>query len=110
MTELHFAPVPLWAKVPHGISFRGNATSVAVDADDRVYVFNRGTHPLVRFDRDGNFIDSLIDPAEFTRPHSIRIIGESMFLIDDGAHVVEKRTLAGDLIFRLGTKGVAARD
>ena len=29
------------------------ATSVAVDAEDRVYVFNRGNMPLLVFDPDG---------------------------------------------------------
>ena len=32
-----FEPVPLWAKVPHGIWLR-EATSVAVDSDDNVFV------------------------------------------------------------------------
>lgn len=108
MSGLCYEPVPYWAKVPHGITFRGSATSVAVDAWDQVYVFNRGSHPLLVFDRDGNFLVSLADETEFTRPHSIRIVGDAMFLIDDGAHVIEKRTLGGELVFRLGTRGQAA--
>ena len=34
-------PKPFHFKIPHGI-FLKEATSVAVDAEDRVYVFNRG--------------------------------------------------------------------
>ena len=52
-----YEPVPFWAKIPHGIWLK-EATSVAVDADDRVYVFNRGNMPVMVFDRDGNLVDS----------------------------------------------------
>ena len=51
-----FEPVPHWAKVPHGIWLR-EATSVAVDRDDNVFVFNRGNKPMLVFDPDGNVID-----------------------------------------------------
>jgi streptogramin lyase len=42
--------------VPHGIWLR-EATSVAVDSQDRVYVFNRGNMPIVVLDPDRNVID-----------------------------------------------------
>ena len=32
--------------------------AVAVDRQDRVYVFNRGEHPMIVFDREGNFLRS----------------------------------------------------
>ena len=44
-----------WAKLPEGWTFH-EVADVAVDSQDRVYVFNRGKHPMVIFDRDGNFI------------------------------------------------------
>ena len=50
-----YEPVPGWAKIPHGFWLR-EATSVAVDADDNVYVFNRGNMPMLVFDADGNMI------------------------------------------------------
>ena len=52
----NFEPVPHWAKLPMGVSFSSDATSVAVDSGDNVYVFNRGTDPIAVFDPDGNFI------------------------------------------------------
>lgn len=51
-----YVPVPLHFKVPHGI-FLHEATSVAVDSHDRVFVFNRGNMPMVVFDSDGNCIN-----------------------------------------------------
>ena len=44
------------SKVPHGLWLR-EATSVAVDSEDRVYVFNRGNMPMMVFDADGNLVD-----------------------------------------------------
>jgi hypothetical protein len=55
-SETVYEPVPCWAKIPHGIWLQ-DATSVAVDSDDRVYVFNRGNMPVLIFDRDGDLVD-----------------------------------------------------
>jgi hypothetical protein len=46
-----------WAKLPAGWTFK-DVAAVAVDAQDRVYVFNRGEHPMMVFDRDGNLLNS----------------------------------------------------
>jgi len=46
-----------WAKLPDGWEFR-DVAAVAVDSKDRVYVFNRGDHPMMVFDREGNFLRS----------------------------------------------------
>ncbi|MBU97132.1 MAG: peptidylglycine alpha-amidating monooxygenase, partial [Dehalococcoidia bacterium] len=46
-----FEPVPHWAKIPHGVWLK-EATSVAVDKDDNVFVFNRGNKPMLVFDPD----------------------------------------------------------
>ena len=42
-----------WGSLPKGWNYR-EATAVAVDKQDRVYVFNRGTCPIVVFDQNGN--------------------------------------------------------
>lgn len=44
-----------WGSIPDGWSYK-DATSVDVDADDNAYVFNRGNHPVIVFDRDGNVL------------------------------------------------------
>ncbi|MFC7542916.1 hypothetical protein ACFQU2_30405 [Siccirubricoccus deserti] len=51
--EWRYAPVPGWGTLPEGWSLKETA-AVAVDRQDRVYVFNRGEHPMVIFDREGN--------------------------------------------------------
>ncbi len=105
MTGPRWEPVPFWAKIPHGMTFRGSATSVAVDSQDRVYVFNRGSHPLMVFDPDGNLLEAWDDPTMVTRPHSIFIdADDNLWLIDDGGSFIDKRTRGGELLLRLGTK------
>ena len=102
-----YEPVPYWAKLPHPMFFK-EATSVAVDSNDNVYVFGRGLHPIIIFDRDGNFLDTW-GAGEFVRPHGITIDAEdNLYLADDDAHMIEKRTKEGKFIFRLGEKGKAA--
>jgi len=46
-----------WAKLPDGWSFK-EVGAVGVDRKDQVYVFNRGDHPMMVFDREGNFLRS----------------------------------------------------
>ena len=55
-TKTKFQPDPHWAKVPHGIWMR-EATSVAVDKNDNVFVFNRGNKPVLVFNQLGEVID-----------------------------------------------------
>ena len=99
-----YKPVPYWAKLPHPMTFK-EATSVAVDSQDRVYVFNRGPWPMIIFDSDGNFLDTWGE-GEFDRPHGIFIDGyDNLYLADDDGHIVEKRKPSGALTYRLGTRG-----
>jgi len=107
-SSLRFEPVPGWARIPHGVTFHSDATSVAVDSKDRVYVFNRGPQPVVVFDRDGNFLESW-GAGEFDRPHGIEIdADDNLYFVDDGGHFVQKRTPKGKVVFTLGKRGVPA--
>ena len=88
-----------------GVTFRGDATSIAVDSKDNVYVFNRGTEPIAVFDTDGNFVRGM-GHGEFVRPHGIEIDSDdNLYLVDDDGHIVQKRTNDGEVIFTLGKKG-----
>ena len=60
-----------WAKLPEGWTFH-EVSDVTVDSKDRVYVFTRGKHPLIVFDRDGNFLYSWGEGI-FKRPHGVTI-------------------------------------
>jgi DNA-binding beta-propeller fold protein YncE len=96
-----------WAKLPDGYSFK-EVGGVGVDAQDNVYVFNRGAHPMMVFDRGGNFLRSWGEGI-FPRAHGITMApDDTMFLSDDGDHTVRKCTLDGKVLFMLGTSGKPA--
>ncbi|MBR0825528.1 hypothetical protein JQ596_08265, partial [Bradyrhizobium manausense] len=48
--EHRYRVVDNWAKLPDGLQLT-DVASVAVDSRDRIYVFNRGAHPMVVLDR-----------------------------------------------------------
>ena len=96
-----------WAKLPDGWSFK-EVGGVGADAQDNVYVFNRGPHPMMVFDRHGNFLRSWGEGI-FPRAHGVTMApDDTMFLSDDGDHTVRKCTLDGKVLFTLGTSGKTA--
>ena len=92
-----------WAKLPEGWEFK-DVGAVAVDSKDNVYVFNRGEHPMIVFDRDGNFLRSWGEGG-FPRAHGIHIHEDILYLTDDGGHFVRKCTLEGKVLLELGVPG-----
>ena len=93
-----------WVRLPAGWSLR-EVADVAVDSRDRVYVFCRGEHPLIVFDRDGGFVASWGE-GTFNRPHGLTIGPDnSLYCVDDLDHTVRKYTPDGRLIFTLGVSG-----
>jgi DNA-binding beta-propeller fold protein YncE len=93
-----------WAKIPDGWSFT-DVGAVAVDSKDRVYVFNRGEHPMMVFDRDGNFLRSWGEGV-FHRAHGLHIgPDETLYCTDDGDHSVRKCTLDGKVLLTIGIPG-----
>lgn len=93
-----------WAKLPAGWSWN-EVTSIAIDSQDRVFVFNRGEHPVLVFDRDGNFLRSWGEGV-FSRPHGITIgSDDAVYCTDDLDHTVRKFAPDGTLLMTLGTSG-----
>jgi hypothetical protein len=80
---------------------------VATDSDDRVYVFNRGEHPVIVYDRDGQFLRSWGEGL-FTRPHGITIHQDIVYCADDTDHTVRALTLEGELLWTLGRPNQAS--
>jgi hypothetical protein len=96
-----------WGELPEGWEFR-DVGGVAVDANDDVYVFNRGTHPVVVLDREGRVLRWWGDGI-FTRPHGIDIGPDgSIWCTDDGDHTVRKCTPDGEVLLEIGVPGKAA--
>src|SRR2546421_1176902 len=90
-----------WGRLPDGWSLN-DVAAVAVDRQDRVYVFNRGEHPMIVFDREGRFLRSWGEGL-FKRAHGVLIDREDiMYLTDDGDHTMRKCTTDGKVLFTIG--------
>lgn len=79
---------------------------VAVDRDDNVFVFCRGTHPVMIFDREGRFLDAWgeFGANYFTFPHGISVgVDGFVYTADSRDHTVRKWTADGKLVLTLGT-------
>ncbi|MBI1735698.1 MAG: hypothetical protein HYR51_11030 [Candidatus Rokubacteria bacterium] len=98
---MNYRPVEGWGRLPEGWSFV-EATSVAVDQDDRVWVFNRGAHPVIAFDRDGNVVRSWGEGV-FRRAHGITAGPDgTLWLTDDLHHTIRQFTADGRLLLTIG--------
>src|SRR5438067_5519775 len=74
-----------WAKLPPGWGWT-EVAAVATDSQDRVYVFNRGEHPVLVFARDGAWLGSWGEGL-FARPHGIATgPDDSVYCTDDRDH------------------------
>src|SRR6266446_9942277 len=86
-----------WAKLPDGWSFK-EVGAVGVDGKDNVYVFNRGDHPVMVFDREGSFLRSWGE-GQYPRAHGVHMgPDDSIYLTDDGGHFVRKCALDGKVL------------
>jgi DNA-binding beta-propeller fold protein YncE len=93
-----------WGRLPEEWSFV-EVAGVASDSRGRVHVFNRGAHPVIVFDRDGNFLASWGEGL-VVRAHGIHIgPDDAVYLTDDLHHTVRKFTPEGRLLLTLGTPG-----
>ena len=80
-----------WEQLPEGWSFV-EVAGVAVDSRDRVYVFNRGEHPVIVFDKEGQFLNAWGEDI-FTNAHGIYIDeNDHLFCADHFDHTVRKLT------------------
>src|SRR5262249_4040090 len=99
--EHRYRVVENWGKLPDGWQLR-DVASVAVDSKDRIYCFNRCEHPMVVFDREGNFITSWGEGL-FSRAHGLHIdADDNLYCTDDGDHTVRKCSTSGKVLLTIG--------
>ncbi|NKC12746.1 MAG: hypothetical protein GKR94_11265 [Gammaproteobacteria bacterium] len=105
--EYQYRVVEDWAKLPDGWTFM-DVAGVAVDSNDTVFVFNRGEHPMMVFDRSGNFLRSWGEGL-FKRAHGCHAgPDDAIYCTDDGDHTVRKLDAHGKLLLALGVPGEPA--
>ena len=111
----HFGrrPLPLsggrgLGRAAPGFTYQDGA-AVCVDSKDNVYVFNRGDHPVIVFDRDGNFLRSWGEDIGFVNAHGAATGPDDMlYLTDDFGAAVRKCTTEGKVVMTIGTPGKPA--
>ena len=75
-----------WLKLPDGYKLL-ECPGVAVDGEDRVFILTRGEHPIMVFDKDGNFIRSFGEGLfSDNRTHGLyySAADDSLLAADDG--------------------------
>lgn len=93
-----------WAKYPEEWALL-DVCGLAIDTQDRVYVLNRSTHPVIVFDREGNRLTTWGEGL-FRRAHGAGIGPDgAIYCTDDELHVVYKFSPEGELLQTLGNKG-----
>ena len=92
-----------WGNLPEGWFYK-EATSVDVDSKDNVYVFNRGNHPMIVFDRKGDVLRSWGEGI-FTNPHGVTIgPDDTVWCVDNRDHSIRQFTPEGKLLMTLAER------
>ena len=104
-----------WAKLPSHIEW-GNVISVDPDPDgEHVWAFHRAEPPILKFDPDGNLIQTFGD-GMFVRPHGFHVSHDGYLWATDQSgrdgmgHQVFKFNRDGELLMTLGKAGVGAEE
>ena len=69
---LSYGVVEGWEQLPAGYTHR-DVAGVAIDGEDRVYLICRGDHPIIVYDRKGNFLGSWGEGQFTLRTHGIAV-------------------------------------
>lgn len=92
-----------WAKYPKEWSLI-DVSGLYIDNQDKVYVINRGTKPVLVFDREGKILASWGE-GFFKRVHGCYISPAGcIYCADDSNHTVSKFNQEGELLQVLGKK------
>ena len=104
---LPYKVVENWAQLPAGWNF-GECSGVDVDKDDNVWVFNRGAHPVMQFDKNGKLLQSWLE-VPVKSSHGLRVDADgNVWTIDVEAHRLIKFSPQGRMLMFIGGVGGAA--
>ncbi len=102
--DFQYAFVEDWLKLPDGMRLL-ECPGVVCDSEDRVFILTRGEHPIMVFDRDGNFLRSFGEGLFSNRTHGLYIAhDDSILAADDGIHTIQKFTPNGEKVMEIGER------
>ena len=102
---------PDWPKpLPENIEW-GQVPNVTIDREGFIYAFHRSDPPVLKFDMEGNLVDSFGSAQWVARPHGFRLTPEGDIWTTDyqreSGHTITKIDTAGNILLRLGARGFA---
>jgi DNA-binding beta-propeller fold protein YncE len=97
--------VPDVLKFPDNV-YMGEAAGVAINSKGHIFVFNRGSHPIMEFDANGTFLRSIAEGLYgFVFPHFVRVDAEdNIWVIDGGSNMVIELSPQGRPLMLLGRR------
>jgi DNA-binding beta-propeller fold protein YncE len=108
-TAIAYTVDPAWPQKPSDARWEA-VSGIAVDANDQIYVFTRGTPPVQMYDRSGKYLRGWGQDT-IKSAHHIKVDPQgNIWAADIGHHTVFKFTPEGKLLLTLGTKGEPGRD
>jgi DNA-binding beta-propeller fold protein YncE len=100
---------PSWPQKPSDYLWKA-VPGIAVDAQDRVWIFTRSTPPVQVYDIQGRLLRAWGE-RDIQTAHHLRIDHEgSVWIADIGLHVIRKFSPGGELLATLGTPGEPGDD
>ena len=100
---------PSWPKpLPEGIEW-GQVPNVTIDEDGYIYAFHRSDPPVLKFDKEGNLVDSFGSTNWVATPHGFRVTPDGDIWATDynpqSGHTITKIDTSGRILLRLGARG-----
>lgn len=93
--------------LPDGWSF-GEVVGIVENNQGHKYIFNRGQHQLVEFNKDGDFVKE-IGAGQFSKPHGLRLDQKgNIWTTDTETHLVQRFAPSGQVTMVLGMKNKAS--
>jgi len=99
---------PNWPRpLPEEIEW-GQVPNVTIDQEGYIYAFHRSEPPVLKFDSDGNLVDTF-GSEWVARPHGFRLTPEGNIWTTDYhrqlGHTITKVSTDGRILLRLGARG-----
>jgi DNA-binding beta-propeller fold protein YncE len=103
--EIPYQSVPDFFKLPPRM-YMGEASGVALNSRGHIFIYNRGEHPLMEFDNNGNFLQTIGDGLYgFLEAHSVRVDAEdNIWAVDVGSNMVIKFSPDGRVLMTIGRR------
>ncbi len=94
-----------WPTMPEGTSW-DQVVEIVVDAQDRVFIFHRGTPSPMIFNTAGEYQGTWLESDHWRDIHGVSIgsdsEGEYFIVVDRDRHQVSRATLDGEVVWTIG--------